>query len=1406
VRVSRFVVTGSILVVLLLLALAPGLAQEGVQAPLGGAFTFQGYLSAAGSPISDTCDFRFGLWDAATDGAQVGPTVDQNGVAVEQGRFTVLLDFGDIFDGTALWLETAVRCTGEADYTTLLPRQELTAAPYALGAPWTGLYSVPAGFADDIDNDVLGGLSCGGGQVAKWDGTAWSCAADDDTAYSAGEGLLLAGTVFSADTTYLQRRAEACGDGYAIREINQDGTVVCALIDNTTYDAGFGLVLSGTTFLADPTVLQQRIAATCGAGSSIREVNQDGTVVCELDDDTTYDAGFGLVLSGTIFLADPTVVQQRIAATCGEGSSIREVNQDGSVVCEPDDDTTYDAGTGLVLSGTTFLPDETYLQRRVAPCGASYAIQAVNQDGSVVCQFVDNTTYDAGVGLYLAGTTLGITTTYRLPQTCSGTQVTKWDGVAWTCADDNDTTYTAGMGLQLAGTQFSILAAYRLPQTCANGEIAEWDGAVWTCAVDENTTYTAGTGLQLTGTQFSILAAYRLPQTCANGEIAEWDGTTWACGADDNTTYSAGNQLTLTDTTFDVVEGAGSDLDADLLDGLQGVAYQRRVSGACADGFSIRVVNADGTVVCEPDDDTTYDAGTGLILSGTTFLPDETYLQRRVAPCGASYAIQSVNQDGSVVCQIVDNTTYDAGVGLYLAGTTFGITTTYRLPQTCSGSEIAKWNGTVWACAADENTTYTAGTGLNLAGTTFSLLATYRLPQACAGNQIPKWNGTAWVCAADDNTTYSAGTGLNLAGTTFSLLAAYQLPQSCTNSQIARWNGTAWTCSSDVGVTDHGALTGLGDDDHPQYFALAQNETVTGIPAFNGGVSGSTAPFTVDSSYLVTGLNSDLLDGYNAGNAAGNVPVNNGTLNATLNADLLDGRTTGSAAGNVPINNGVLNTTLNADLLDGLHASAFSLPGHDHWGETWSGTGTGLTLNSSSGTGLSGSGTVYGLYGSSAATAVRADGGGYGVYADATSTAVYGYSTGQYGVWAQGAGTAVYGYNPGGQYGVYGIGSGTAVRADGGTYGVYADGTYGTYGTGTYGAYGNGSTYGVWGNSGATAVYGMGGTYGVYATGSSAGVRGNSSATGVYGAGGTYGVYGGGTFGLYGNGSTYGVYGTGGSYGVYGSSSSTAVRADGGYGVYATGTSTAVYAAGGSYGVYATGTSTGGYFYSTGSYGVYGYTSYTTGYPYGVYGYAPGGSAQAAGVFGFTSSNAGYGLAGHNYWYGVGVGAWSYGGDLIRAYAGDWPGGSLRFYVNQSGSVYADGGYNIFAVLPSPDGEGEEAHTLYTPQSPEPWSEDAGTGQLADGQATVTIDALYAQTVDLEADYHVFLTPLGDCSLYVAEKTATSFTVKAIGGQTCDIAFDYRILAKPRGTAGQRMEVLDVDLGTPSAEKVEETP
>jgi hypothetical protein len=43
---------------------------------------------------------------------------------------------------------------------------------------------------------------------------------------------------------------------------------------------------------------------------------------------------------------------------------------------------------------------------------------------------------------------------------------------------------------------------------------------------------------------------------------------------------------------------------------------------------------------------------------------------------------------------------------------TIGLKPEFTLPSGCSNGEVAKWNGSGWACAADNDTTYGAGTGL----------------------------------------------------------------------------------------------------------------------------------------------------------------------------------------------------------------------------------------------------------------------------------------------------------------------------------------------------------------------------------------------------------------------------------------------------------------------------------------------------------------------------------------------------------------------------------------------------------------------------------------------------------------------------------------------------------------------
>jgi hypothetical protein len=108
------------------------------QSPLSSTFTYQGYLTLSGSPVTGTCDLRFSLWNDPSGGSQIGVTDSIDGVSVSEGLFNILLNDGDEFGGSAFngearWLEIEVRCpAGSGSYTTLAPRVALTPVPYSI--------------------------------------------------------------------------------------------------------------------------------------------------------------------------------------------------------------------------------------------------------------------------------------------------------------------------------------------------------------------------------------------------------------------------------------------------------------------------------------------------------------------------------------------------------------------------------------------------------------------------------------------------------------------------------------------------------------------------------------------------------------------------------------------------------------------------------------------------------------------------------------------------------------------------------------------------------------------------------------------------------------------------------------------------------------------------------------------------------------------------------------------------------------------------------------------------------------------------------------------------------------------------------------------------------------------------
>ena len=178
-------------------------------------WTYQGQLRRSSAVYNGTCNFQFNLWNIALGGNQQGNTLSINGVNVANGLFTVVLDFGDLFNGDALWLATSVQCTGDSGFTPLEPRQPLTAAPYALSLrPGARI----EGFADlepmlSATNAGAGFGIIGSGKIGLYGSTTIT---DGSGVYGQGGAGANSAGVFGLNTNSAAIWGRSTGTGSAI--------------------------------------------------------------------------------------------------------------------------------------------------------------------------------------------------------------------------------------------------------------------------------------------------------------------------------------------------------------------------------------------------------------------------------------------------------------------------------------------------------------------------------------------------------------------------------------------------------------------------------------------------------------------------------------------------------------------------------------------------------------------------------------------------------------------------------------------------------------------------------------------------------------------------------------------------------------------------------------------------------------------------------------------------------------------------------------------------------------------------------------------------------------------------------------------------------------------------------------
>lgn len=98
-------------------------------------FTYQGKMADGGVAANGTYDITFKLYDSPVNGTQIGTDIFRDNVVVDDGIFSVDLDFGaaGFANGDPRFLQLEVRPGASSGaFTALFPRQPVTSSPYGI--------------------------------------------------------------------------------------------------------------------------------------------------------------------------------------------------------------------------------------------------------------------------------------------------------------------------------------------------------------------------------------------------------------------------------------------------------------------------------------------------------------------------------------------------------------------------------------------------------------------------------------------------------------------------------------------------------------------------------------------------------------------------------------------------------------------------------------------------------------------------------------------------------------------------------------------------------------------------------------------------------------------------------------------------------------------------------------------------------------------------------------------------------------------------------------------------------------------------------------------------------------------------------------------------------------------------
>ncbi|NJK70737.1 MAG: hypothetical protein HC932_00485 [Thermales bacterium] len=651
-------------------------------------------------------------------------------------------------------------------------------------------------------------------RFSKFNGSIWACANDNNTAYTAGDGLDLSGSVFSVDspTCSTQQKLIWTGTTFSCEntlEYYSESTVTPLTAPSSTgtrsIAIGDGAEANGndSITIGNSSIVDGFESYAFGDENLVNSNNSYAFgYFNEINGDNSYIIGEGGFINGDgnyIFGLNNFIDTVTNYTVIGNGNFLNQTAGIGAIIGNNN-------STGITSDAYTFganifnsLPNSVQL-------GTSDATKlVVEQTGDI--QF-----YGALKPNDLPGTAGQVLVSQ------GASTIPIWDDVSniYTETDGvigneilnvGSTTGLLRAGTGTAGDPYTVDI-----KNCANNEILKYNtsSSTWDCAVDSgvgsetdgvigNEILNVGStgGLVRLGTGSNANPYLVDVKPCANNEILKYNTSTsaWDCSTD---------------------SGVGSETDGvignEVLNSTVSGGLIRAGTGTTGDPYTLGIDTAGVTNTMLANNS----VATGNIIDNTILLAD----------------LASNSVDSS---KIVDGSIANADLGFAsvtsakIQDLTIGSAdianqaiTREKLQNCSSSNQILVYYATDpdgagpleagWNC--DTNNAITSevdgiiGNEITNVGSTSALVRTgtgtsgnpYIVDvKACANNEILKYNTTSstWTCSSDNNTAYTAGDGLSLIANEFSINSP-----TCAGTNKLQWNGTAFLCTADVDTTN----------------------------------------------------------------------------------------------------------------------------------------------------------------------------------------------------------------------------------------------------------------------------------------------------------------------------------------------------------------------------------------------------------------------------------------------------------------------------------------------------------------------------------------------------------------------------------------------------------------------------